>query len=157
MVQPSDYELQRLANMERNKDILRELGLDQPAFPAKDRSRQQKRAVVAKKRKRADTPESTEDREDPSIEKQAKVARKASATPTEDAIPGPRRRSSRNVNKNVDYKGELDRTPKLVAVNPRRSSMDFAKKAATTGTRIHDPYVSLVILSFAGKQTSCPE
>jgi E3 ubiquitin-protein ligase UHRF1 len=97
MPQLSQYEKDRLANIERNKALLASLELDIPQnlFPQKEVRRPKKPAAPKKRRAEPD-----ENDEAPK-ESPAKVAR----TDASDDASGVRR-SARNAGKTVDYKSE---------------------------------------------------
>ncbi|KAK7064203.1 E3 ubiquitin-protein ligase ORTHRUS 5 [Favolaschia claudopus] len=98
----SDYERQRLANIERNKALLNSLGLDKPFFePEEVRRPKPAKATTSKKRK-------GEEHEDAPSSKAPRVVK--SSDPVD---AGGVRRSSRNAGKVVDYKRERQQSPPL--------------------------------------------
>ncbi|KAF9270246.1 hypothetical protein L218DRAFT_23267 [Marasmius fiardii PR-910] len=134
----SKYEQQRLENIERNKALLRQLGLDKPKFePKTSRKKPPKESTKKRKTRESEYEETTED--SPSS---AKVSR---GTPTNDVSAGTLRRSSRNTGKTVDYKAER------VISDPIPTSVEAGiKKVWNTGPqgggglngkRVHDPKV----------------
>ncbi|KAJ7487635.1 PUA-like domain-containing protein [Mycena galericulata] len=93
----SDYERQRLLNMERNKTLLASMGLDKPFFEPK--AVKQPKPKASKKRK------PTEEHESPRTPKSTRTDSE-SAQSANSGEAGAVRRSSRNAGKSVDYKSE---------------------------------------------------
>ncbi|KAF7311143.1 Methionine aminopeptidase 2 [Mycena chlorophos] len=127
----SDYERQRLANIQRNKALLLSLGLDKPAFEPTEPKRAPKKAAP-KKRQAEDAPE-------------GELAPKAARTESVSApvnSDGPRR-SARHAGKTVDYKGENLKlnTPVSASVKAGlRSLEDLGPQGREEGSkRIHNP------------------
>lgn len=136
----TEYEAQRLRNIEANKALLCSLGLGEAFFPAQAKP---PRAPPKKKRK------SQVVSQDEESERQAKSAKTEEGSDAVTAVnasregePGPRR-SSRNAGKTVNYNEEQSRSV---------SSITLFKSARVKGTmgsdprsiskRVHDPYVS---------------
>ncbi|KAJ7492586.1 PUA-like domain-containing protein [Mycena latifolia] len=126
----SDYEKQRQRNIERNKALLNQLGLDKPFFEPKETKRPK---TTSKKRKSADDRESGPT---------AKSARTEPVNLPEASAGANVRRSSRNAGRTVDYK-----TEKLVASPLPISFKSGIRTTENTGAmgreagsnRIHDP------------------
>ncbi|KAJ7619061.1 PUA-like domain-containing protein, partial [Mycena polygramma] len=126
----SDYEKQRLVNMERNKALLRTMGLDKPFFEPKEI----KRPKASTKRKRVV--------EEPDNAPNAKSSRVEPVAV--DTDPGPVRRSSRNTGKTVDYKSEQKGGSPLPisfrsGIRSTENTGPLGKEAGSK--RIHDPKV----------------
>ncbi|KAJ6509570.1 PUA-like domain-containing protein [Mycena vitilis] len=126
----SDYEKQRLENMERNKALLRTMGLDKPFFEPKEI----KRPKASTKRKRV--------AEEPDCVPNAKSSRVEPVAVDKD--PGPIRRSSRNTGKTVDYKSEQKGGSPLPisfrsGIRNTENTGPLGKEAGSK--RIHDPKV----------------
>ncbi|KAJ7110186.1 PUA-like domain-containing protein [Mycena epipterygia] len=95
----SEYEKARMRNMERNKALLMEMGLDKPFFEPKEIKRP-KAARASKKRTLDEAPD-----EGPPSAKSARTEPADSAN-SSTGEAGAVRRSSRNAGRTVDYKGE---------------------------------------------------
>ncbi|TEB35009.1 hypothetical protein FA13DRAFT_1707182 [Coprinellus micaceus] len=105
MVKLSAYELEREANIARNKALLEQLGLDKPAFEQKEKAR--KKAPAPKKRK-AESVEAEDFQPDAEDDSASPPPAKASKKAAEDATPREGlRRSSRTSGKKIDYTKEL--------------------------------------------------
>ncbi|KAG7099245.1 hypothetical protein E1B28_001108 [Marasmius oreades] len=131
----SEYEEQRLKNIERNKALLKELGLDTPKFePTTTRTKTQK--VSNKKRKTCPSEDTAN-----GILSPVKVFRE---TEMDDASTG-LRRSSRNAGKTVDYKAErVISDPTLISVETGIRKVWNAGPqggGGLNGKRVHDPKV----------------
>lgn len=113
----SQYELDREANIARNRALLATLDIPKDLFPPKE-VRQPKKSAASKKR-RAEVDESTEEPED----SPPKVARTDSGHE-----PSGARRSARNAGKTVDYKSERNGGLPLPVTARNRS-----KKQGNTG------------------------
>ncbi|KAH8828058.1 PUA-like domain-containing protein [Flagelloscypha sp. PMI_526] len=94
----SKYELEREANIARNMEFLKSLGLDKPMF--EPREVKPKPARKPAKRKEAPTESSPESTEEPSRSKVARLEGDESAS-------AGTRRSARNAGKKVDYSKEV--------------------------------------------------
>ncbi|KAJ7597069.1 PUA-like domain-containing protein [Mycena floridula] len=123
----SVYEKQRDENIERNKALLKSLGLDKPFFEPKD-----KKPIPIVKKRKAEAPSSSP--------KPQKVSRTDPETsPVEEA--GGVRRSSRNSGKKVDYKGEKT-TESLIPVSFSsgiRATEHEGPMGSDRTKRIHNP------------------
>ncbi|KAJ7038165.1 PUA-like domain-containing protein [Mycena alexandri] len=131
----SSYERERLANIERNKALLREMGLDKPFFEPKEIKRPK---ASAKKRK------SAEEHEGAPSPKTSRTESGKSSTPSDSAEAGSIRRSSRNTGKKVDYKSEIQRGSPLPVsfTSGVRSTENAGPLGRESGSkRIHDPKV----------------
>ncbi|KAJ7225482.1 PUA-like domain-containing protein [Mycena pura] len=123
----SEYEKQRLRNMERNKALLMELGLNKPLFEPKE----VKRVKASKKRK----PEPVEDRDSEPVPKTPRIE---SVNTTSGAL----RRSGRNAGKTIDYQSEQHiGSPVPVSINMRRIENTGPMGRGTGSKRLHDPKV----------------
>ncbi|KAJ7706143.1 PUA-like domain-containing protein [Mycena rosella] len=132
----SDYERQRLLNMERNRALLIQLGLDKPFFEPKEIKRPKAKAG-SKKRKSADDSESAP---------AAKSARTESKLIDASSSPDGVRRSSRNAGRTVDYKGEkVASSPLPISFKSGiRSTENGGKLGSEAGSkRLHDPFGSI--------------
>ncbi|KAJ8084039.1 hypothetical protein PM082_002806 [Marasmius tenuissimus] len=135
----SAYEEQRLQNIERNKEVLKSLGLDKPFFEPKER----RKPKAPPKKRKANTYEDASDGTSSGSPEPVKKLRVA-VTDDVSTTNGPRR-SSRNAGKTVDYKAER------VLSNPVPISVEAGiKKVWNTGPqgggglngkRVHDPKV----------------
>ncbi|KAJ7103499.1 PUA-like domain-containing protein [Mycena belliarum] len=127
----SDYEKQRLLNMERNKALLIQLGLDKPFFEPKETKRPK---ATSKKRKLVEDPEM------PPTAKSARTERADSAGVSPVGV----RRSSRNAGRTVDYKLEkVVASPLPISFTSGvRSTENAGAIGREAGSkRIHDPKV----------------
>ncbi|KAK1217637.1 hypothetical protein PQX77_019710 [Marasmius sp. AFHP31] len=135
----SAYEEQRLQNIERNKEVLKSLGLDKPFFEPKER----RKPKAPPKKRKANTYEDASDGTSSGSPEPVKKPRVAAADDVS-TTNGPRR-SSRNAGKTVDYKAER------VLSDPVPISVEAGiKKVWNTGPqgggglngkRVHDPKV----------------
>ncbi|KAJ7783826.1 PUA-like domain-containing protein [Mycena maculata] len=130
----SDYERQRLLNMERNKALLMKMGLDKPLFEPKA-AKQPK--APSKKRKLA-TPPAVE-HDNPHAPKSARTETATSAGET-----GAVRRSSRNAGRTVDYNAEHQKGPPIPVsfksgIRDTENSGPLGREAGSK--RLHDPKV----------------
>ncbi|KAF7347804.1 E3 ubiquitin-protein ligase ORTHRUS 5 [Mycena venus] len=130
----SDYERQRLENIERNKALLNSLGLDKPFFEPEEIKRTKPKAnATSKKRKPVEEHDGA-----PS----PKASRVESVKSTDSGEAGPVRRSSRNAGKTVDYKGERHASSPLPisfksGIRDTDNSGPLGREAGSK--RIHDP------------------
>ncbi|KAJ7254078.1 PUA-like domain-containing protein [Mycena haematopus] len=92
----SDYERQRLLNIERNKALLTSMGLDKPFFEPEEIKRPKPSKATSHKRKA----------EEHDGAPSAKASRVGSVKSMDSGEAGLLRRSSRNAGKTVDYKSE---------------------------------------------------
>ncbi|KAK0208329.1 PUA-like domain-containing protein [Desarmillaria ectypa] len=126
----SAYEAQRNANIERNRELLKSLGLDTPIFEPKETKRKPKTAP----KKRKVSPLANDD------EKPIKAARFEDVSPSETGV----RRSARNRGKAVDYKSEKTReSPMPIAfrAGTRTSGNEGPLGSGEGARRKHDPKV----------------
>lgn len=127
---PTPYEKARVENIERNRELLRSLGLDElkTFVPPKT----VKEAPTAKSRKRKSPPlQDTKDGD----ESNAKVSKTRAAQDITDASGV--RRSARNAGKFIDYKSEVVKTfPEVISTAAKSGGK-------STSERRHNPYVDL--------------
>lgn len=92
----SQYEIERAANIERNKAILAKLEIPKDIFPVK--AAQKPKKSTAPKKRKVEIDETSED-----------SPAKFSRTDSDEAPSAGSRRSARNAGKKIDYKAELYR------------------------------------------------
>ncbi|KAK0465148.1 PUA-like domain-containing protein [Desarmillaria tabescens] len=129
----SAYEAQRNANIERNRELLKSLGLDTPIFEPTETKRKPK---TAPKKRKAPPPAS--DDENPN--KAARVEDKTDVSSSETGV----RRSARNRGKAVDYKSEkTGESPMPIAFRAgvRTSGNEGPLGSGEGARRKHDPKV----------------
>ncbi|KAJ6604685.1 PUA-like domain-containing protein [Mycena vulgaris] len=130
----SDYERQRQLNMERNKQLLIELGLDKPFFEPKETKRQK---AAPKKRKSADDHEGA-----PSAKSARTEPANSDNSTASSGEPSAVRRSSRNAGRTVDYKTEKsESSPLPISFKSGIRSTDAPLGREAGSKRIHDPKV----------------
>ncbi|KAJ7169914.1 PUA-like domain-containing protein [Mycena filopes] len=130
----SQYEKDRLANIERNKALLKSMGLDKPFFEPKEI----RRPKATKKRK------SVEEHEGLPSPKSSRTESANSTNPSDGVDATTTRRSSRNAGKKVDYKSEIQRgSPLPVSFSSGiRTTENAGPLGRESGSkRIHDPKV----------------
>ncbi|KIL70800.1 hypothetical protein M378DRAFT_155736 [Amanita muscaria Koide BX008] len=124
-----DYEKQRESYIQKNKALLKELGLDKPKFERKEKPRRKSKSVPRKR-----VFESEEDDE-------SKPAQKTQRTSVESDVAATGiRRSARNAGKCVDYKSEHHKgTPEPLMRNHK--SGNEGQMGSEGGKRTQDPKV----------------
>jgi E3 ubiquitin-protein ligase UHRF1 len=120
----SEYEREKERNIARNKLLLEDLGLDKPFFEPKET-----RPGPTRKRK-APADKEPSDRSSP-----AKVSRVVS-----EEVSSERRRSQRNVGKNIDYKG-IHKRPDPPPIVQTKIEDDRGPFGRQFGERTQDPCV----------------
>ena len=140
MARMTDAELERLANIERNKKLLGELGLDdvkntilatkpKPQPPAKQSKKRKPKSDEAK--------ENDENGEDGHPHKSARVADATAGDDGETTL----RRSRRNAGKKIDYAEiEQDRSARTYRV--ARVHIEMEGEARSVNRRTQNPCVS---------------
>ncbi|KAJ6519853.1 PUA-like domain-containing protein [Mycena sanguinolenta] len=128
----SDYERQRLLNIERNKALLTSMGLDKPFFEPEEVKRQKPSKAAPKKRKA----------EEPGGAPNAKVSRVESVKSKDSGEASPLRRSSRTAGKTIDYKSEKQTGSPLPisfksGIREMENSGPLGREAGSK--RIHNP------------------
>ncbi|KAF7339443.1 E3 ubiquitin-protein ligase ORTHRUS 5 [Mycena sanguinolenta] len=129
----SDYERQRLLNIQRNKALLTSMGLDKPFFEPEEVKRQKPSKSAPKKRK-AEEHDGAPDAK--------KATRVESVKSTDSGEASPLRRSSRNAGKTVDYKSEKQTGSHLPisfksGIREMENSGPLGREAGSK--RIHNP------------------
>ncbi|KAK0506114.1 PUA-like domain-containing protein [Armillaria luteobubalina] len=130
----SQYEADRNANIERNRELLKSLGLDTPMFEPTEKKRN-KPKTVSKKRKAP--PLANDDKESNKV---AKVEGETDVPASEAGV----RRSARNRGKAVDYKSEkTGESPMPIAFRAgiRTSGNEGPLGSGDGARRKHDPKV----------------
>ncbi|TFK57273.1 hypothetical protein OE88DRAFT_1715965 [Heliocybe sulcata] len=125
------YEIQRQKNIESNRLLLEELGLETPFFPKEEKPK--KKPAAPKKRKSAPAVEDNAEGENFPV----KTARVSSEDVT--GTDGPRR-SARNAGKKVDYNSEqlaAAARPRMISLKSSDSTMESDPRRGDR--RIHDP------------------
>lgn len=122
----SEYEQQRQRNIENNKKLLQNLGLDQGFIPPKEKS------APAPRKRKATEPSSGGLSENDEERTKKKIARRVSAPADvgSDAV----RRSQRNAGKTVDYKAEKNESLRTL-----RYSGPMDSEPRSSSKRRHDP------------------
>ncbi|KIK71034.1 hypothetical protein GYMLUDRAFT_79194 [Collybiopsis luxurians FD-317 M1] len=130
----SAYEKQRLANIERNKQLLRSLGLDKPFFEPLEKARKPK--LTEKKRKA----ERMENEDGDNLALPPKKSARAAELATEQGISS-LRRSTRNKGKVIDYNSEkISTDAALISVKAgTRLSTNSGPRGREEGQRKYDP------------------
>ena len=132
---PTPYEKQRAENIQRNIQILLDLGVDELKTYVPPKTTKKEVAPAAKSRKRKSPPQDAED----GNESNTKVLKTRAAEGITDASGV--RRSARNAGKVIDYKKEVVRTfPEAVSL-AARVALDSDRKNALE--RRHNPYADL--------------
>ncbi|KAF6765935.1 PUA-like domain-containing protein [Ephemerocybe angulata] len=138
MPQLSKYELEREANIAKNKALLESLGLSGPTIERKEAPRKKtkaKAAPTASKKRKADSEDPSEGTtlaEEDGEQPPAKTAK------TEDA-PGGVRRSSRNAGKSIDYKKELKTEVRSLSYAKERTLKEGKLGSEAGAKRKHNP------------------
>ncbi|KAK0233207.1 PUA-like domain-containing protein [Armillaria fumosa] len=130
----SQYEADRNANIERNRELLKSLGLDTPMFEPTEKKRK-KPQTVSKKRKASPLA-----KDDKQPNKVAKVDGETDVPASEAGV----RRSARNRGKAVDYKSEkTGESPMPIAFRAgiRTSGNEGPLGSGDGARRKHDPKV----------------
>jgi E3 ubiquitin-protein ligase UHRF1 len=132
---PTDWDRERAANIQRNKELLAALAVEKPAFEPKQKKRPAKaKAKAAAKRPASEATDEEDDEEPP---------RKA-ARVVEDGGP---RRSGRNAGRAVDYTGESEAAARRNKVEPvsvrarRESNYGGGPEGREDGRRTQNPSV----------------
>ena len=132
---PTPYEKQRLDNIQRNREMLLALGLDELKKYVPPKATKKDVAAVAKSRKRKSPPQDAEDES----ESNGKVLKTRTAQSITDASGV--RRSARNTGRVVDYKSEVVKTfPEAISL---AAKVALASDRKNTLERRHNPYVDL--------------
>jgi E3 ubiquitin-protein ligase UHRF1 len=133
---PTPYEKERNANIQRNKELLLSLSLDELKVFVPAKSTKNDAPPATKSRKRKSPPPRDADSEG---EANAKVSKRR---PTEDITnTSGMRRSARNAGKVVDYKREIVKaSPEVISPAARNANNGERKNALE---RLHTPYVYL--------------
>ncbi|KAG5648017.1 hypothetical protein DXG03_007051 [Asterophora parasitica] len=128
----SEYEKQRAFNVQRNKELLKSLGLDEPLFKPKQKIRQSK-AIV---RKRKIAPNASDEDEKQPVTKAPRLIESESAS-----VDGTIRRSSRNAGKKVDYTAEQQHSDPLplAYTSGVKSMQDADKLRPEKSVRTYNP------------------
>ncbi|KAF5390324.1 hypothetical protein D9757_002899 [Collybiopsis confluens] len=132
----SAYEKQRLANIERNKKLLKDLGLDKPFFEPVEKIRKPKAKASPKKRTFSQT--GTEG-DDPGTPAAKKLNREVDSVAEQGASS--LRRSTRNQGKAIDYNTEkrsVENIPISMKAGTRKSS-NTGPLGREDGRRKYDP------------------
>ncbi|KAK2461892.1 hypothetical protein APHAL10511_006355 [Amanita phalloides] len=120
-----EYEKQRNINIQRNIELLKGLGLDQPKFELKE-----KPTKVTKKRKLANE----ENEAPPAVTKVQRLP-----TTEVDADAADVRRSARNAGKRIDYNSEIQPSRNDFLVKKTLKSGNEGPLGRDGGKRAHDP------------------
>lgn len=135
----TEYELQREANIARNRALLVELGLDDTSNTTVVSRKTQQNAAAAQKKsdavakrrisRNSDSSKENDDGKDNSgrPSKMAKI----------EAENGPVRRSARNTGKTVDYNAEQDRSAQAYRI--KRTHIEMEGDARDANKRVHNP------------------
>lgn len=134
---PTPYEKQRLENIERNREMLLALGLDELKTYVPPKTTKKDAAPTAKSRKRKSPPQDAEGEN----ESNTKALKTRAAESITDASGT--RRSARNAGKVVDYKSEIVKTfPEAISLAAKVALESDRKNALE---RRHSPYVDLSV------------
>jgi len=128
----SNYERQRQLNIEKNKAILKSMGLDKPFFEPKENPHKAKAAV----KKRKSTANDDESLQPP--------APKISRTEPTDVVDAGVRRSARHAGKTIDYAAEQKRSASIPISfkSGIRGTDNAGPLGRESGKRTHDPSVT---------------
>jgi hypothetical protein len=125
---PTQYELDRLENMKRNKRLLEEFGIKHASVNVL--GVQPKPPKTARKRKIPPPSDSEQSDEGRALPSPSKVARVADGTPNV-------RRSLRNAGKTVDYNAEQMDSPVKTVVKKAGKTSD--REPGYLSKRVYDP------------------